>query len=155
VSTLEDRLNGSGGVPWIPDPSKAEKYDKDSCGLNPLIGTAVDHYRRQNFMGDGEYDVLVLSVADVGDVAVHCQPTVLANEMRSARPRPGEKVGVKWLGERQGANRSYAAYKVVVERAAGGDFNWGDSAEPEARQEWSSDSPPSLRAEHSDDEIPF
>jgi hypothetical protein len=91
-----------------------------------VLGVAVDHYRRENFMGDGYYDVVVLNVDGVGDVAVHCQPTVLSNEMRQARPKPGEKVGVKWLGEKQGAKNTYAAYKVVVERNAGGTFDWGD-----------------------------
>jgi hypothetical protein len=130
-TSLEDRLNGATAMPWIPDPAKAEKYEHDSCNLNPLIGIAVDHYRRPNFMGDAEYDVLVLNVEGVGDVAVHCQPTVLANEMHQSKPRPGERVGVKWLGEKTGANRTYTAYKVVVERGPGGTFSWTDSGEPE------------------------
>jgi len=152
-TTLEDRLNGASAMPWIPDPAKAEKYERESCQLNPLIGVAVDHFRRTNFMEDGEYDVIVLNVEGVGDVAVHCQPTVLANEMHQSKPRPGEKVGVKWLGERVGARQTYQAYKVVVERAAGGSFNWTDSGEPE----------PVVRSEpeaefvtpKGDDDIPF
>jgi hypothetical protein len=135
MSTLEDRLNGLGGIPWIPDPEKAAKYEKDSCGLNPLIGVAVDHYRRENFAGDGHYDVLVLNVPEVGIVDVHCAPTVLANEMKHWKPQPGERVGVKWLGEKKGANRTYTAYKVAVEREVGAQFDWGaDPADDQSVQ---------------------
>lgn len=160
-SSLEDRLNSDTvAIPWIPDPEKAAKYDKESCALNPLIGTAVDHFRRTNFRGDGEYDVVVLNVEGVGDVAVHCQATVLSNEMRDARPRPGEKVGVRWLGMVQGTNQEYAAYKVIVERDSAGGFNWGVSSDgglddqPEAQREQRAplaDGPPPP----TDDDIPF
>jgi hypothetical protein len=160
MTTLEDRLSGSGGIPWIPDPEKAEKFDGVSCQRNPLIGIAVDHYRRANFMGDGEYDVLVLSVDEVGDVAIHCQPTVLANEMRHARPKPGERVGVKWLGERQGTSRSYTAYKVVIERETGTDFNWGPESQapivaPPVQSYQTEQEPPRRQVDQDDSSIPF
>lgn len=126
TTTLEDRLKGT-AMPWIPDPEKAKKFDRDSCQLNPLIGVAVDHFRRLNFRGDGEYDCIVLNVEGVGDVAVHCQATVLASQMHAARPKPGEKVGVIWNGEKTGSSgTSYTDYRVVVEREPSGDFNWAD-----------------------------
>jgi hypothetical protein len=129
--TLLDRLQGGDAIPWIPDPAKAAKYEKDSCQLNPLIGIAVNHTRRTNFRGDGEYDVVTLLVEGVGEVAVHCQPTVLANQMREARPKQGEQVGCLWSGEKVGASgTSYAGYKVVVERVAEGSFDWADAEEP-------------------------
>jgi len=128
---LEDRLEGAGAVPWIPDPAKAEKYGKEFNGTNPLIGVFVDHYRRENFRQDGFYDVVVLMVEGVGEVAVHCQATVLANQMHEARPVFGERVGVKYLGERVSAGgTAYSDYKVKVDRQRGGQVQWADAPEP-------------------------
>jgi hypothetical protein len=121
-------LQGGSAIPWIPDPEAAAKYDKDSCSENPLVGIAVDHYRRTNFNGDGEYDVVVLTCDINGkktDVAIHCQPTVLADQMRKARPRGGEEVGVVYNGKKPGTRgNDYGDYRVVVEREASGDFAW-------------------------------
>lgn len=133
--SVRDQLNAAPAIPWIPDPAKAAAYDKDSCQENPLVGIAVDHYRRTNFRGDGEYDVLVLNVDGVGHVSVHCQPTVLANAMREAKPTPGEEVGVVWKGEQISANGTkYALYQVVVDRA-NRSFNWSDAEEPSTTYE--------------------
>jgi hypothetical protein len=164
MSSIEERLAGeTTAIPWIPDPAKAAKYGKDFNGDNPLIGIAVNHFRRANFRNDGEYDVLVLRLADNSEVAVHCQATVLSNEVRGARPRAGEKVGIKYLGMIQGANQEYAAYKVEVEREEGGEFNWGASSDggfeeprqrPEPQQQAApqdTERPPAP----TDDDIPF
>jgi hypothetical protein len=128
---VAERLQGGGEIPWIPDPAKAEQYGKPSCQLNPLIGNAVNHYRRDNFRQDGQYDVIVLLVENVGEVAVHCQPIVLANQMRAAKPKPGEEVGCQFIGMQKSASGTeYANYKVVVDRAVEGDFDWADQGEP-------------------------
>lgn len=166
MSTLEERLAGGARKPWIPNPERAAKYDGDSVQNNPLIGVFVDHETRTNFNQDGEYDVVVLEVDGVGEVAVHCQSTVLANQMHRARPVFGERVGVQYLGEveRQGAP-NYSNYVVRVDRAMnGGAVRWADSGydtEPAAPPP-----PPAAvaspvsnqfipQASASDDDIPF
>lgn len=129
MSSIEERLAGTGAQPWIPDPAKATGWlsggdDRTCYQENPVIGTAVDLYQRENDFG--KYDVLVLNVPDVGDVAVHCRGAVLQREMKEARPDFGERVGVEWTGEKTGARGTYPTFKVVVERAAGKSFRWTD-----------------------------
>ena len=132
---VAERLQGGGEIPWIPDPAQAEKYAKPCCQLNPLIGIAVGHSRRTNFRQDGQYDVLLLNVQGVGDVAVHCQATVLGNQMREARPKAGEEVGVQYLGLVMSASGTqYQNYKVVVDREVGGEFAWADEEERTSHQ---------------------
>lgn len=173
MSSIRERLQGGSAIPWIPDPEAAAKYDKDSCSENPLVGIAVDHYRRTNFNGDGEYDVVVLTCDINGkktDVAIHCQPTVLADQMRKARPRGGEEVGVVYNGKKPGTRgNDYGDYRVVVEREASGDFSWsaGEEREVEVYDNHSSErvTVPAARqhpvAQHpeqhlqADDDIPF
>ncbi len=137
MSTLEDRLSGnSSSVPWIPDATKASKYragGKDCNSDTTLIGTVVDHFTRDNFNGDGLIDVIVLQLADNSEVAIHCGPTVLANQMVSARPQFGERIGVKYLGivSRTGSP-DYHDYKVVTDRKAGGAIRWAGDPDPVA-----------------------
>lgn len=127
MSTLEERLQGGSSMPWIPQQDKAAKYDNPSYNEQVVIGIAVDHFTRPNFNDDGEYDVVVLNVEGVGDVAIHCQSTVLANQMHAARPVPGERVGVAYKGERTGARGvAYHDYVVKVDRERGGSFAWAD-----------------------------
>lgn len=129
MSSIEERLSAGPRQVWIPDPAKAKDWlkggdDRTCYQENPVIGTAVDLYQRENDFG--KYDVLVLSVPDVGEVAVHCRGTVLQREMQEARPAFGEKVGVEWTGEKTGARGTYPTFKVVVEREAGKSFRWTD-----------------------------
>ena len=65
MTTLEERLEGPGAQPWIPDPANAKKWkdggdERTCCELNPIFGIAVDHYTRETDYGT--YDVLVLNV---------------------------------------------------------------------------------------------
>ncbi len=138
MSTLEERLQGGSSMPWIPDPAKAAKYENPSYNEQVVIGIAVDHFTRENYMGDGFYDVVVINVEGVGDVAIHCQATVLASQMHAARPKPGERVGVAYKGERaggKGPSGTYSDYTVKVERELGGDFAWADGGVDESYQE--------------------
>lgn len=166
MSTLEDRLQGnSSSVPWIPQAEKAEKYragGKDCNSDEMLIGTVVDHFTRDNFNGDGKIDVIVL-LTDAGEVAIHCGPTVLANQMRSAAPAFGEKIGVKYLGERTGSGpKPYHDYRVVTDRSKGGRIHW--AGEPEEVADYVEPAPvrhefqpaaSSQNASDGDDGIPF
>lgn len=138
MSTLEERLQGGSSVPWIADAAKAAKWRSEGrdCYSEPVVvGIAIDHFTRTNFNGDGVYDVVVLEVEGVGEVAIHCGPTVLANQMSAARPKPGEKVGVAYKGLVQRAGQpDYHAYVVKVERELGGDFAWADGGEEQSFQ---------------------
>jgi hypothetical protein len=83
-----------------------------------------DHFTRDNFNGDGKIDVIVLAT-DKGEVAIHCGPTVLANQMRSAAPAFGEKIGVKYLGTvSRSGSPDYHDYRVVTDRSKGGQIHW-------------------------------
>lgn len=127
MSTLEDRLQGSSSIPWIPQIDKATKFRNDGKDCNSdetLIGVVVDHFTRDNFNGDGKIDVIVLAT-DKGEVAIHCGPTVLANQMRSAAPAFGEKIGVKYLGTvSRSGSPDYHDYRVVTDRSKGGQIHW-------------------------------
>ena len=167
MSTLEERLQGGSSMPWIPDPAKAAKYENPSYNEQVVIGIAVDHFTRENFNQDGEYDVLILNVEGVGDVAIHCQSTVLANQMHAARPVPGERVGVAYKGERTGSRGiAYHDYVVKVDRESGGSFAWADGrseqvpvpeAEPDIVTEYVAPPPtPTARGyEYDDNDVPF
>ena len=130
-STLEQRLQGNSSLPWIPDAAKAAKFradGRDCISDETVIGVVVDHFTRDNFRGDGKIDVVVLALDAGGEVAIHCGPTVLANQMKSAAPAFGEKIGVKYLGERKGSSGSdYHDYRVVTERKSGGTIHWAGS----------------------------
>jgi hypothetical protein len=166
MSTIEERLSGPGATPWIPDEENAKKWlaggeERTVYSVNPVIGMAVDHYTRDTAYGI--YDVLVLNVEGFGDVAVHCRGTVLQNEMTAARPKYGERVGVKLTGEGEGARGKYPVYKVVVERERGGDFAWSNklpvvTAQEEFPSRQVNETAPTASSalpESSDDDIPF
>jgi len=137
VSTLEQRLQGSTSIPWIPQRDKADKFrsgGKDCNSDEVLIGTVVDHFTRDNFQQDGgKIDVVVLALDAGGEVAIHCSATVLANQMRSAAPAFGEKIGVKYLGvvSRQG-QADYHDFRVVTDRSKGGRIHWAGEPDPVA-----------------------
>lgn len=168
MSTIEERLQGSSSIPWIPQPEKATKFRNDGKDCNSdetLIGVVVDHFTRDNFNGDGKIDVVVLST-EKGEVAVHCGPTVLANQMRSAAPAFGEKIGVKYLGVRpgKGGGKDYHDYRVVTERNKGGQIHW--AGEPDEVSSYVDPAPaqpaytatadaPSVQDYDEDNSIPF
>ena len=136
MSTLEQRLQGSTSLPWIPQAGKADKYRNDGKDCNSdetLIGVVVDHFTRDNFNGDGKIDVVVLALDAGGEVAIHCSATVLANQMRSAAPAFGEKIGVKYLGvvSRQG-QADYHGFLVNTDRSKGGRIHWAGEPDPVA-----------------------
>jgi hypothetical protein len=81
---------------------------------------------------------------------------VLQNELARCRPQVGERIAIKYVGMKKGADgrSTYHAYKVAVDRPARA-FNWGafgaddsDSVEP--------DIPTTLDDESAtDDNVPF
>lgn len=125
-------------LPWIPDEAKRVKYeekdDRVAIADNPVTGTLTGHGTRDNFRKDGKYNVVTLTLDDGREVDVHCQATVLANQMLDARPKYGERVTVAFLGYVQGntaGTQPYANYKVKVEREAGGEISWAGAVPDE------------------------
>lgn len=124
---------------WIPNDENRAKYtekngEEAASGTNPIEGIFVDHSTRENFNKDGEYNVVTLDVEGEGHVDVHCQKTVLANEMLAAKPNFGEVVTVWYGGEKDSKTAGRAAYsifKVRVKRELGGSPNWAGSSEDE------------------------
>jgi hypothetical protein len=134
MSTLEQRMQGGSSIPWIPQPDKAAKYragGKDCNSDELLMGVVVDHFTRDNFNGDGKIDVVVLALDTGGEVAIHCSATVLANQMRSAAPAFGERIGVKYLGvvSRQG-HPDYHEFLVHTDHSKGGPIHWAGEPDP-------------------------
>ena len=114
--SLEDRLDSTAEA-WRP-----EAGDK-------IVGTVVDVDSR-----DGEFGLypIVTVQTDTGDErAVHAFHTVLKREFAKRQPRPGERIGIKYLGKHE---RGYEAYRIVwAEVAAAPDWSAiGVEAEAEA-----------------------
>ena len=166
MSTIEDRLRGNSSVPWIFAKDKADKYrsgGKDCNSDEVLIGTVVDHFTRDNFQQDGgKIDVVVLALDAGGEVAIHCSATVLANQMRSASPAFGEKIGVKYLGvvSRTG-QADYHDFRVVTDRSKGGQIHWAGEPDPVAdyvepvRHEYQAPADTAGGSDLDSDSIPF
>jgi hypothetical protein len=51
---------------------------------------------------------------------------VLKNKVREQQPRVGDRVGVKYIGEKEGSRGMYGDYRFVVDRPPG-----APSAEPQ------------------------
>lgn len=63
----------------------------------------------------GTYPILTLST-DKGMVNVHAFHDVLLNRLLEKAPAPGERVAIQYNGEKEGKDRNYHHYSVVVDR---------------------------------------
>jgi hypothetical protein len=104
--TLQERLQGAEAEPFLfTDEGDA------------ILGEVEEVSERE---GDyGTYTVVTLITAD-GDVhSVAGFGQVLARKLEGANLVPGDKLGVKFLGEKRSkAGKDYKDYQVVVERAS-------------------------------------
>jgi len=147
--TLEDRLEADLAPAWRPD--------KDDSAV--LVGEIVDIDE-----GTSDYDpypLLTIRQDDGTELAVHAFHTVLKNELIRQRPKIGERIGIKYLGEqptKPGSKfKSFIGYKVKVDRAAA-EFDWskiGAEAEPEPAYDEASVEPVTVPAGAGEDNIPF
>lgn len=158
-----------GSLPWIPKQEAREKYeasgDKTAFGGDVVSGPIVEVSQRENFNKDGMYDVVVLDVKDVGRVAIHCQPQVLASQMKRARGLAyGDVITVSYLGEVRGNNdRTYSNYEVAVPTQIGAPIRWADSPAVEtfvppgdpAAYAQHAHAVPVASGQQADDDIPF
>jgi hypothetical protein len=99
------------------DYAAAWRFDSDG----PLIVGHVIGFGEFD-AGWGPYPIVTLRLADGRERSVHCQREVLARELAKARPRIGERVGIKWLGQPEG--KSYHRYVVRIDRSQGDTLDW-------------------------------
>ncbi len=99
------------------DYAQAWRFETDG----PLIIGVVISFSEWD-AGWGTYPILGLRLADGTERAVHCQHEVLQRELSKARPRIGERVGIKWLGTPE--DKSYHRYRVRVDRPEGHEIDW-------------------------------
>jgi len=68
--------------------------------------------------GYGSYPLLEILTDDGQGIALHCFHTVLKTAVERWDPKPGEYVGVKYLGklEGRGSFEGYEDYRMVVRR---------------------------------------
>jgi hypothetical protein len=64
----------------------------------------------------GSYPIIGIATSD-GGVSVHCFHSVLRKATSSVEV--GDLVGIKYKGERRGANQTYADYNVIVKHQGG------------------------------------
>ncbi len=99
MSSLQDRLNRD------PEVVKIEPGES-------IVGTVLDITTRENEYGS--YPLVSLETDDGRELEWHAFHTVAANELAKVNPQPGDVLGVRNLGKRDGKN--YVAYRIVVER---------------------------------------
>jgi len=101
-----------------------------------LVGTfeRLDHRAKSN----GELFPVVEIRTDEGVLyAVWLFHTVLRQQFRAARPQPGERVAVRYDGQRQsGGGRPYHAYRVRAEHQLSESVGW-DSLDAGGAEDWS------------------
>ena len=145
-SQLEDRLESGLPSAWRPD-----KEDPDI-----LIGKVVSIEQ-----GTSEYEpypLVVIEQDDGEEKAVHGFHTVLKNELIRQRPQPGERIGIKYLGEqptKPGSKfKSFIGYRVKVDRAQA-EFDWSKVGVVEPDPEPAPQVEVTVPADAGEDSIPF
>ncbi len=106
---LESRLDRDEAPIWHPQPGEK------------LIGRVVELEWKT---GDYEPHPLVTLVDDDGnEMAVRASATVLRNALERLRVQIGDKIAIRYNGERKSqAGRSYRDFRVVKDQKAGEDF---------------------------------
>ena len=99
MSSLQDRLNRD------PEVVKIEPGES-------IVGTVLDITTRENEYGS--YPLVSLETDDGRELEWHAFHTVAQNELVKVNPQPGDVLGVRNLGKRDG--KSYVSYRLVVER---------------------------------------
>lgn len=128
---------------WRPDPG-----DK-------LVGDVVELGQRDGAYG--AYPIVTVRRDDGTELALHAFHTVAQTELARARPQIGERIAIKYVGKKTGADgrSSYHAYKVAVDRQAAA-FNWGAFAGEQNADPVAPDIPTDLDdLKGSEDDIPF
>jgi len=84
-----------------------------------LLGTLL--YTQQITGEYGTTPIAMLEDADSGEtVAVWLKHKILQREWEGRKPEPGDRIGIKYLGEESGKNGKYHAYVLKVEHENSG-----------------------------------
>jgi hypothetical protein len=145
-SQLEDRLESGLPSAWRPD-----KEDPDI-----LIGKVVSI--EQGTSDYEPYPLIVIEQDDGEEKAVHGFHTVLKNELIRQKPQPGERIGIKYLGEqptKPGSKfKSFIGYRVKVDRQQA-EFDWSKVGVVEPDPEPAPQVEVTVPAGAGEDDIPF
>jgi hypothetical protein len=141
VPTFEQRLEAAN------DYAPAWRFDQDGA---VVIGEVIGFSEFDG--GYGPYPIVTLRLDDGSERAVHCQREVLSQELALQRPKIGETLGIKYLGQPEG--KRYHRYTVMVERPEGASFDWSRYAAPGGERSDARVSSPPAEANH-DADIPF
>lgn len=105
MRSMQERLEGPEPEAWVPENE------------GELIFGEVEEVSRRE--GDfGEYTVVTLVDADGQVWNVAGFGTVLAGKLEDLDPQPGDKLGVKFAGEKTAKNgKAYKDWRVIIERS--------------------------------------
>jgi hypothetical protein len=110
--SLKDNLNADYAPAWRPEPG----------GM--LIGVVTALSEREGAYG--VYPIVTVRQDDGTDHAFH---DVARAKLARAKPKVGERIGIKYLGKRdRQSGQPYHDYKVEVDRPDG-DVDWGKYGE--------------------------
>jgi hypothetical protein len=147
MTSLDEWLDAPEAEPWKPEVGDS------------VQGKVLEICERQNEFNPNGYPVVTI---DAGDriVQVHGFHEVLGNELARLEVQVADRVGVKYLGRKDG-NVGYHRYKVVKD-GVGPSFSWdkyrprGDDS-PEADSNAAGEAPPADESQHGGDDgdIPF
>lgn len=101
--SLEDRLNAEPAKGWKPEAG--DRVIGEIVSISQAPGTDW-----------GPYPLIEVETDDGEAVAVHAFHTVLRTEIERLAPSEGDRIGIKFLGKKQGSKQEYEGYTVVLER---------------------------------------
>jgi len=142
--SFTDKLDQEFAPAWRPDQDGAK---------NPIVGTFLR--MEQATTSYGACWLMILDV-DGDEIAVWLLHTVLKNELARAKPKPGEKVAIKYLGKKTSeGGTKYAAYRVAVDRPVEEAFNWNQVGAEDLLEEGSEPVAAAAAAGPTEDDIPY
>jgi hypothetical protein len=151
MGNLADQLDAEFAPGWKPEPG--DKIEGVITGLSEREG---------NF---GKYPIATIRQDNGEEIAAHCYHAVLASKLAELRPRVGERVALKYLGQvAKTGGGSYHSYRAVVDRPRGTAIDWGQYDDGQQQRDWAEDvdgrysspsSPPVGRPVEDSEDLPF
>ena len=140
----------------FPDGWRPKASDK-------LVGTITALDTRDGFGGE-PYPIVTIRKDDGEELAWHAYGAVAGRELARLRPKVGEQIGVKDLGEvaTEDHKRTYRGWRIVIAERDEQPFDWsrfgdddpGAPGQPSLLDEPASDVPSDLDTKGGDD-VPF